>query len=76
VQDVLGAAGCTMNTTHNPDGTVTVTSRGHHRLSEMLDTAALAFATERETAVGWPSLVATQEIDSETYSATYSLTGV
>jgi hypothetical protein len=62
-----------MNTTHNPDGTVTVTAPGHHRMSELLDAAALAFATARETAVGWPTLVGHRELDENTYVATYAL---
>jgi hypothetical protein len=62
-----------MNTTHNPDGTVTVTSRGHHRLSELLDAAALAFARKRETAVDWPALVGTRQLTEDTFCATYAL---
>jgi hypothetical protein len=64
-----------VNTTHNPDGTVTVTAPGHHRMSELLDAAALAFATARETAVGWPTLVSLpRELDdSDSFTATYAL---
>ncbi len=62
-----------MTTTHNPDGTVTVTTAGHHRLSELRDTAATAFAEDRGTAVDWPVLHSTAELDAETFAATYRL---
>ena len=62
-----------MHTTINPEGTVTVTAAGHHRMSELQDAAALAFATELETAVPWPTLVRSTEIDENTFAATYAL---
>ena len=65
-----------MNTVHNPDGTVTVNAAGHHRLSELADAAALRFAEEHQTAVDWPSLVGTTELDADHYAATFALAGV
>ena len=62
-----------MHTTQNADGTVTVTAAGHYTLSELRDAAALEFATARETAVDWPALVGTFEVDAETFSAVYEL---
>lgn len=62
-----------MTTTHNPDGTVTVTAAGHHRLSELRDHAALAFATILERAVDWPALVRTTELPGDSFAAVYEL---
>ena len=64
-----------MHTVHNPDGTLTVTAPGHHRLSELRDHAALAFATILERAVDWPALVRTTELAGDSFAATFTLPG-
>lgn len=62
-----------MHTTQNADGTVTVTAAGHCTLSELRDAAALEFATARETAVDWPTLVGTRELGPDSFLATFAL---
>jgi hypothetical protein len=59
----------------NADGTVTVTGQEYHRLSELLDTAAQAFATSLERPVPWPTLLATRELAGGRFAATYVLEG-